>query len=441
MRTRHLRAWHYLFAISALVGMSGGCIAIYTFDDFENDAPPKCTTKEQCPGSDACGDRSCVQGYCTIENSKPAGTLVSNLDRGDCLRRVCDGNGAETTVPEDTDLPVDGDNCTLDLCTNGTPSHAPAESGTACGIAPQVRCNEAGACAGCFADSDCGMDTKCAHWTCENSICVKNIELLGTVVDDPQMGDCRRVICNAAGEAVESIVEDDAPSDGNECTSDICNAEGQADHPPSNVDTLCGTCGMCAAGGICAACDTGLYDCPDGKCIPKPIECTSGAECPSTYCVDGYCCDQECSGQCMGCSQAKTGEPSGLCKPITNDTDPDNECNSGASDVCLNGVCRCSDGLQNGTETGTDCGMGCMACTGAWQCGDGTCSGSVTPECCAAIGALCVDCSDKTATCTSIQGTTCVVGTPSQTVTFGTVIQSNCPVFALACRYVTCVCK
>jgi hypothetical protein len=91
---------------------------------------------------------------------------------------------------------------------------------------------------------------------------------------------------------------------------------------------------------LCAECTT------DADCAPFPdTYCHSGStgiceqtkglaqacardgECQSNACPedDFICCDQACTELCMGCTEAKTGAPSGTCAPIKASTDPDDD--------------------------------------------------------------------------------------------------------------------
>jgi hypothetical protein len=46
---------------------------------------------------------------------------------------------------------------------------------------------------------------------------------------------------------------------------------------------------------------------------PNGTTCGSGGECASTFCVDGYCCNATCSGQCEACDVATLN---GVCAPV-----------------------------------------------------------------------------------------------------------------------------
>lgn len=427
-------------AMSLLTLIGGGCVAIYGFDDFEKKPPPDCETKDVCPGSDLCARRSCEQKLCKLSDFVAAGTVVGKNEPGDCLHVICDGAGEAKVVPDDADFPVDDDVCSVEKCANGILTREAAPEGTACGTKPATTCNKAGVCVNCATNEDCGTSTPCAKWVCETNICVKTFEILGTVVDDPVPGDCRKTTCDGAGNEQETIVVTDIPPDGNECTTDTCSADGIAQYTPGNVGLPCGTCGLCMEGGLCGPCDTTSFDCVQNKCIPKPKSCLIDDDCESKHCVDDFCCNSPCSGQCMACNEAKTGQPSGICAPITNDKDPDNECENMPADVCWDGVCRCANQIQDGLETGTDCGGNCMPCTGTWDCGGvNACNGNSPSQCCWIDGALCEQCTNKNQTCLSLHGSTCVKGSPAQFVTLGVVWDWGC--LGTTCRYVNCACK
>lgn len=60
---------------------------------------------------------------------------------------------------------------------------------------------------------------------------------------------------------------------------------------------------------------------PDGAKNGTP--CGGDVLCASGFCVDGYCCEKQCGGECESC--AVSGKE-GKCEAIAKDTDPDSEC-------------------------------------------------------------------------------------------------------------------
>jgi len=98
----------------------------------------------------------------------------------------------------------------------------------------------------------------------------------------------------------------DAQCDGGDvCRSDpfaFANDSPTVCAPPCRSDAECSPLSQCTDDGHCLAysCDTcpSYYSCEDGECtIPS---CTTDAECPGGYCVDGACagalgaCQPEC---------------------------------------------------------------------------------------------------------------------------------------------------
>src|SRR6185369_14521750 len=78
-----------------------------------------CTTTADCGAPpNECVDITCDSNLCGTAN-KPNHTFVTQQPLGDCMKKECDGNGAVVDATDDTDLPVDGLDCTDDVCTNG----------------------------------------------------------------------------------------------------------------------------------------------------------------------------------------------------------------------------------------------------------------------------------------------------------------------------------
>jgi hypothetical protein len=161
---------------------------------------------------------------------------------------------------------------------------------------------------------------------------------------------------------------------------------------------------MAAGLGACATEDKGLASTPDGDvmvtdgpsvadvpggaedlapagcdgpaCKHQPIgtACASRDDCASGFCADGVCCNVECSGACVTCSQAgRTGQ----CLPV----------DAGAEDP--HGLCK-DQGAGSCGQTGRCSGQGSCAryaagtsckpseCTGGSMTPAGTCDGRGT---------------------------------------------------------------
>ena len=58
--------------------------------------------------------------------------MVPTQTTGDCKQNQCDGAGTTVVVNLDTDVPVDGNQCTNDVCASGTPSNPPSAILTSC---------------------------------------------------------------------------------------------------------------------------------------------------------------------------------------------------------------------------------------------------------------------------------------------------------------------
>jgi hypothetical protein len=125
-----------------------------------------------CAGTDTeCRRRTCASGACGFANT-PAAIRISAQVARDCRTAVCDGVGGVTSQAENTDLPVDGNECTLDVCTDGVASNPPAMVATACMMSRQ--CDGRGACVECLRGSDCSSGV-CVMNVCGSASCLDGI--------------------------------------------------------------------------------------------------------------------------------------------------------------------------------------------------------------------------------------------------------------------------
>lgn len=106
--------------------------------------------------------------------------------------------------------------------------------------------------------------------------------------------------------------------------------------------------------------------------------CTSGRQCPSRRCVDGFCCDRSCTGQCEACNLPGT---EGVCTPVVDTPVGNRPACTGA------GVCQAScDGVQRAfcaSYPGLDVVCDAPVCAAGWLTtygcgGNGTCHPTTT---------------------------------------------------------------
>jgi hypothetical protein len=438
--TSSTRAIRSILAIAAMFSVGGGCIALYGFEDFEKKPPISCTEASNCPGNDVCSTRVCEQGVCKRINPQPADVTPAAQEFGDCKLITCDGKGGEIVEEDPTDLPFDGNECTDDYCGNAIPSNPP-RIGEDCGTTnPPLKCNDAGFCAGCSSAADCGFDSLCSFFACENGICTRTPQNTGAVVNDPVVGDCKATVCTPTGNAKEGFAPTDAIQDDNKCTVETCLADGSVVSTPSMDGLSCGDCLTCSAG-TCTPCSPSTSDCYGGECIPKPQACTTAADCPTGYCVDDYCCESECGAPCEACSNALTGVPSGKCAPVLDNSDPDDDCNTPLSDVCQSGSCKCGNGIRDPDESNIDCGGSCNVCVGAWSCGGlKVCDGATTNGlCCELFPGGCGNCTNMSNKCKSYEGQPCAPNSEAVYISLGVTSDSDCA-FGQTCKYAICQC-
>jgi len=326
-----------------------------------------CITAADCPTpTNACQAPTCVNGTCgqsPLSNGTPVVSQVS----GDCKIIECDATGNPVAVVDETDLPVDGNACTSDVCAAGTPSNPPLAMTTSCGGTNE--CDGLGHCVGCFIAADCpGMDTICQTRTCDpNFLCGLDNVADGTPAGTQTTGDCRQTVCNGAGSTRVAADDTDTPEDNNPCTANVCNA-GNASNPPLAAGTACPT-GVCDGQGHCVTCvrnsDCGVDTICQTHACDAAHSCRLGnveAGSPVGLQVIGDCHVQQCDG---------AGTPTSL----PDDTDLPVDGNPCTLDVCSNGA-QSNPFVPAGTSCGTGSvcdGAGhCVQCTTNGDCGTDT---------------------------------------------------------------------
>ena len=272
----------------------------------------QCNIVADCGVATECKSFTCTGGTCNQVNVA-SGTVTTAQTAGDCHRNQCDGSGNIVNAVFNGDVPVDGMECTDDVCTAGVPSNPPSATTQTC---TGGHCDGSGSCVGCTVPGDCGVDTECHTFTCSAShVCQQANAPLGTPTSTQTAGDCHRNQCDGVGNVVNAIFNTDLPIDGVQCTSDVCTA-GVASNPPSAANDPCGPGGaqFCDGGGACVECNA-------------PSQCASlvctGHACQAPSCIDtvmnGTETGTDCGGSCPGCAD---GQP----------------CDVGAD--CLSGNCN-----------------------------------------------------------------------------------------------------
>ena len=364
-----------------------------------------CTTPTDCGTDDDCKTFTCDAGTCS-QHDQPSGTVTaSGQTTGDCQVVQCDGHGATMQVDDDSDLPVDGNECTDDLCNAGMPSNPIVATGTPCDGGAK-RCDASGVCAECFVASDCpGVDTECSTRTCNAGVCGTMNMTQGTALAIQIPGDCQKNVCDGSGGTTTVDDDTDVPDDFDPCTDDICTA-GVRSHSPLSSGTACGTGLTCDATGDCTGCSA-PSDCPGTDDACKTRTCTASV-CGFTFTAAGTATSSQTAGDCKQnqCDGAGNIEVAALNSDVPADD----------GNACTNETCSAGSPEHPPKSAGAPCATG--VCDGA-----GTCVAcNVDVDCPAAMG----DC--VVATCNNHQcGTKSrPAGFVTQTQTAGDCKQNQC---------------
>ncbi len=245
-------------------------------------------------------------------------------------------------------------------------------------------------------DDTCAGDAGCEHIALDGVECIDGD--LCTTGDKCQQGLCMGVALDC--------------DDGNECTDDVCNAEGQCQSTDNSA--------ACDDGDPCTANDECLF----GACVGEQLACACQADADCAALEDGDLCNGvlHCDDstlpyvcQIVPDSEVVCPPPEGpdaecvesVCDPLTGECDIvpiDGEvfCKDGnpctAGDLCVDGVCvpgaeiSCGDGNPC-TDDSCDPLLGCVAeynlepcddgdvCTVSDECFEGECTGGPPLDC------------------------------------------------------------
>ncbi len=404
---------------------NGSCVACVVADDCVDIVETECEK------------RSCVNNTCQIAY-EGNGTLASPVlqSAGNCQKVVCNGMMPPISVADNADVPIDGNACTKDVCTNGVPSNPPEAKDLNCG-GTQV-CDGMGRCVGCTAPGQCpGTDDFCKTRTCSAmGVCGYSYTANGTDTPTGQTtGDCKVLECDGMGNVKTSVLQSDVPVDGNPCTQDNCSGGGNPSNPPTMINSSCNVNGGDACDGV-------------GNCKKSNGRtCGGGTECVSTNCIDGVCCNNTCATLCMACNvmgslgtctAVPVGTDDGTCTGATQSCNGSNNCDFELGQPCAAGSACLSNNCVDGVCCNNACGSACQGCGVAGSIG--TCTNLPAGTTDTAPTNLCVGSSqcDGMGVCKKVNGTSCTGGMGSQCLSGncvdGVCCDTTCATDCMACN-------
>jgi hypothetical protein len=212
-----------------------------------------------------------------------------------------------------------------------------------------------GSCAPCPNGEGCASDDDCQSALCQ-----------GAGGSGGAAGGNAVASCAACSDDADCATPAGGSCDGgnNEQTSDrTCDAGNCVAGTTSGCTPyLCGSDAClsdCSSGGH-ADCIAGYY-CQTNSCVTTKangLSCSDDAECTSSYCVDGHCCDTPCAGECDACDLSGS----------------EGSCSLRADGAA--GVPGCDPYLCDGAAAG--CPTSCVDggdCTVGSNCNSGECNG------------------------------------------------------------------
>lgn len=127
-----------------------------------------CRTAEQCVGVvNECQKPACIDELCAVDYS-PDGVELATQVAGDCAVEVCDGEGGEKSMADDTDLPDSPSECTTAGCDGGVETLQYQPAGTSCSEG-EGTCDGNGSCQVCSPGAVDGCSTSTAQRWCSGA--------------------------------------------------------------------------------------------------------------------------------------------------------------------------------------------------------------------------------------------------------------------------------
>lgn len=308
-------------------------------------------------------------GSCTIKASCSVDNSICPTDTTKQISAI--GTCSSSTTCEPVLEPCGGF-----LCISGgkcATSCTAANESTNCNTAEGYRCVD-GTCQKKAVGEACAGNGECSNNQCVHGYCCDAASCGDGVCQscgfEGSPGRCTTVAAGQpSGTCTPTCVDGTAENRS-------CDGTGQC---KLNSSTVCSKGTHCSAGVCSNACSPTL-PCPTGyKCAADSTckvdiggACDPTTECESGFCVDNFCCDEACSGDCRTCKATPgtcTNAPTGL---------PNRGCQS---------TCTPSGDVSNGTcNSSGNCDLVIVACTNGTRCSETTktCSSACTssPDSC-----------------------------------------------------------
>jgi hypothetical protein len=335
-------------------------------------APPNCHDGNQNGGeSDAdCGDaagicprcapsKTCADSISCASNHCVAGVCAAAV----CTDQIINGTETDKDCGGSCNPCADGLSCLTSadcqskVCQNGKCQGANCSDGVANGLETGKDCG--GPCTQvtpsqkCPNGQGCKANSDCVQNTCTALICA--FPLCSNKVLDPGETDvdCGGS-CPACGDGLKCTLAQD-------CQSKVCNAQATCDAPSCSDAVQNGNETDVNCGGVTCTqrCLTGASCLSDSDCQSKVCDAKTNT-CALPTCFDtvqnGTETGPDCGGVCAQVSPAKTCVAGATCS-VDDDCSSNNCC---TASTCKNlNVCEapsCQDGKKNQGETGIDCG-------------------------------------------------------------------------------------
>jgi len=328
--------------------------------------------------STVCGTNSCTSGTATIAGKCSGMGLCLAGTLQNCSPYVCGASACLTKCATNADC-ASGNVCNGTICgkkVTGTMCQTAAEC--ASGYCEQGYCCNTGCAATCMSCALTGTQGTCTAIAAGQAPAAASQCPMATMSTCGNDGKCNGA---GASEQWSAGTQCMPPS----CTGSTLTSAGTCDGSglcKAGTNSMCDPfkCGTTSACGVVCATNADCVSpntCMSGSCGKKPpgSTCSAGAECVSTFCVQGVCCNSACTGTCKSCTV--TGSV-GTCAnvPAGQTPTPSTQCTDGGSASCGNdGTCDGNGACRNYVSS-TVCAA--ASCAGSTYTPPRTCNGTGT---------------------------------------------------------------
>ncbi|MBK9265466.1 MAG: hypothetical protein IPM54_37480 [Polyangiaceae bacterium] len=330
-------------------GNNGFCDGMGQCQKYDNTkvcAPPVCIDGDTLKGPNLCDG----VGFCAMGETE-------------CAPYACKNNACKMTCASNSDCVTDA-YCDMQVCLPKKPDGQVCASGGQC---QSGQCVD-GVCCASAACADCQACNLAGNGTCTPVAAgQKDGMCSGADKACDGAGNCKKINGQSCAAPADCVT--------NNCVDGVCcNVACQTTCQSCNVVGNVGVCSNVVSGqddGTCTGSDVACDG--QGECKKELGQtCSAAAECLVGKCVDGVCCNEDCTETCKACNLQGTlglcsfvpenGKDEGNCNTPTLSCNGSGDCVKSLGEACTTGAECASNHCTDGVCCNIECGIDCQSC-------------------------------------------------------------------------------